>query len=138
MKRARYPKPKTPLTVVAQATVASRTEHRRSIARAEREVIRRHQIELREIERWEVAREIRPHIPQLTNDVLRRDDVADLPPVMQTIYDQAGPCPDIARPEPPVFAPPETETREVAAIALSALGLLASVLAAIWLAGRVA
>lgn len=77
---------KTP--AVVKATVSSRCQQAQPQARAERDAVRRHQKALREIERWDVARETRPHTPNLARDVLRADEV-----VMQAIHHQSGPLP---------------------------------------------
>lgn len=47
--------------VITGMTVSTRD----SIGRTERDLILRHQAALREIERWDMARELRPHTPRL-------------------------------------------------------------------------
>jgi len=81
--------------IITGVVVESRVNARQAQGRAEREAVRRHQAALREIERWDIAREIRPHIPRLANDILRQDDVRDVAQdrVMNAIVDLAGPCP---------------------------------------------
>jgi hypothetical protein len=81
--------------------VETRVSARQAQGRAERDLIRRHQAALREIDRWDIARESRPHIPRLANDILRQDDALDAldaidaaqDRVMSAIVDMAGPCP---------------------------------------------
>jgi hypothetical protein len=55
-------------------------------------LIRRHQAALKQIERWDVARELRPHTPRLAADVLRRDEAVNWDaPVIRAMINQAGP-----------------------------------------------
>lgn len=81
---------KPPNPAVVKATVSARVQQAQSQARTDRDAVRRHQKALREIERWDVARETRPHIPALAKEALGRDESPD---VMKVIHDWAGPGP---------------------------------------------
>lgn len=134
---------KTPNPAVVKATVSSRVQQAQSQARAERDAVRRHQKALREIERWDVARETRPHIPALAKEALGRDESPD---VMKAIQALAGPGPRAAThpmatpvppatrgPQPPLdFVPPPLHTMARAATPwLHALAFLATLLAGV-------
>lgn len=63
-------------------------------ATPEQNLVIRHQAALRAMDRLDAARELRPHVPRLANDVLRADDAIDYSAhVIQAIVDQAGPLP---------------------------------------------
>ena len=145
-------KQKSPLAVVASATATSRTQQRQGQERADRAAVHRHQVALREIERWEVAREARPHTPALAQDVLRRDAVNWDAPVIKTLIDRAGPktgSHPMATPEAPIrpvearYRPrPLIESgespdrvREIVNAALSAAALAGLVLFGVYLGG---
>ncbi|HOX59631.1 MAG TPA: hypothetical protein PLC99_22345 [Verrucomicrobiota bacterium] len=68
--------PTHPNPTIVKAVVNSRHQQAQSQGRAERDAVRRQQVALREMERWDVARETRPHTPNLARDVLRADDAA--------------------------------------------------------------
>ncbi|MCU0807927.1 MAG: hypothetical protein MUC53_08315 [Candidatus Contendobacter sp.] len=72
--------------VIVNATVSAK----QSIGRAERDLIRRHQAALKQIERWDVARELRPHTPRLAAEAARSACDWDSP-VIQTMARQAEP-----------------------------------------------
>jgi hypothetical protein len=62
---------------VIKATVTTKQTQSRAARQAERDLVHRHQAALRIIDRLDVQRIAHPHVPQLANDVLRRDDVID-------------------------------------------------------------
>ena len=99
MKAELRPKEKKALfSLIVKASVASRTMQQQFMIRADHEAARRHQAVLRAIDRWDMEQQIRPYIPTLANSVLRNDELQDISPVIQTIIDQAGPCPDTILP----------------------------------------
>jgi hypothetical protein len=72
--------------VIVKTTVSTK----QAVGRAERDLIRRHQAALKQIDRWDVAREMRPHTPKLANEVLRRDEAVNWEaPVIQAMARQA-------------------------------------------------
>jgi hypothetical protein len=74
--------------VIVSATVSTK----QSMGRAERDFIARHDKAMKEIERWDIARELRPHTPRLANEVLRMDEAVNWEaPVIQAMCNQAGP-----------------------------------------------
>lgn len=79
-------KPSSPSSVV-RSQVDSRQA---ALGKAERDLIRRHQAAAREIERWDMARELRPHTPRLAKEAMDQDEAPD---VMKVIHDWAGPGP---------------------------------------------
>jgi len=129
------PRKKAPMAPAVKATVISRADKARQ---EEKALIRRHQAALRVIDKLDAQRIAHPHIPELANNVLRMDDVMDLPPVIETICEQAGPLPeDMRLPEQipgSLFGPPASDHREIIAISLSALAIVAAILVAAWLA----
>jgi len=60
--------PTHPNPTIVKAVVNSRHQQAQSQGRAERDAVRRQQVALREMERWDVARETRPHTPNLARD----------------------------------------------------------------------
>lgn len=77
---------------ITQVTVERRDDPLQALGRAERDLIRRHQAAMKQLDRWDVARELRPHTPKLVNEILRRDDAIDWEaPVIQAMAHQAGP-----------------------------------------------
>jgi len=138
MKAKLNPKKKAPLApVITKSTVTSRAIQRASQANADKSAELRNQAALREIERWDVARKTRPHVPAIASDLLRNDDLKDISPIIQTIIDRAGECPDtppLDLPEHSLFAPPRAETRDLLAIGASLLGVIGCILVAVYLA----
>jgi hypothetical protein len=67
--------------VIINATVTNR---------AERDLIRRHEAAMKQIERWDVARELRPHTPRLAAEAARSACNWEAP-VIQAMAKQAGP-----------------------------------------------
>jgi hypothetical protein len=88
-------------SVVVRSVVTRRNAA--AVRAADAALVRRHQAALREIERWEVARQSRPHVPMLANDVLRRDDLADVASPIPSFGPRTGTHPMATRvdPEPP-------------------------------------
>jgi len=72
--------------VITKATVTTK----QAVGRAERDLIRRHEAALKQIERWDVARELRPHTPRLANEAARPACNWEAP-VIQAMAKQAGP-----------------------------------------------
>jgi len=72
--------------VITKATVTTK----QAVGRAERDLIRRHEAALKQIERWDVARELRPHTPRLANEAARPACNWEAP-VIQAMCNQAGP-----------------------------------------------
>lgn len=137
MKAKLNPKKKAPLApVITKSTVTSRAIQRASQANADKSAELRHQAALREIERWDVARKTRPHVPAIANDLLRKDDLQDISPIIQTIIDRGKECPDTPPLDLPdsLFAPPHAETRDLLAIGASLLGVIGCILVAVYLA----
>jgi hypothetical protein len=67
--------------IIIRATVTNR---------AERDLIRRHEAALKQIDRWDVARELRPHTPRLAAEAARSACDWDSP-VIQAMAKQADP-----------------------------------------------
>lgn len=97
---------KPPNPAVVKATVSARVQQAQSQARTDRDAVRRHQKALREIERWDVARETRPHTPRLAKEAL---DLDESPDVMKAIQALAGAGPRTAT--HPMATPVEPATR---------------------------
>ncbi|MCU0808645.1 MAG: hypothetical protein MUC53_12165 [Candidatus Contendobacter sp.] len=72
--------------VIVKSTVSTK----QSIGRAERDLIRRHQAAMKQIDRWDVARELRPHTPRLAAEAARSACDWDSP-VIQAMARQAEP-----------------------------------------------
>ena len=53
--------------VIVKTTVSTK----QAVGRAERDLIRRHEAALKQIERWDIARELRPHTPRLAAESAR-------------------------------------------------------------------
>jgi hypothetical protein len=74
--------------VIVKATVSAK----QAVGRAERELIRRHEAAAKQIDRWDVARELRPHTPRLAAEAVRSACDWEAP-VIQAMAQQAGPDP---------------------------------------------
>lgn len=129
-------KKKAPLSPVVTKSHGTRRADKDK-RREEKALIRRHQAALRAIDKLDAMRIAHPHIPTLANDVLRNDDLKDIPPIIQTIIERAGECPDKPLPDIPeysLFAPPAWEVRDVLMTGASLLGIFGCILIAVWLA----
>lgn len=141
-----------------EVVMASHVRRQPKLQTPESDLVARHQAALRAIERLDVARELRPHIPCLANDVLRADDAADYSAtVIAVIAQQAGPIPSFGprtgthpmatRNPEPEYRPQATRLRppledfgpvdERVGIAIQCMVIIAAVMAAIALAGAV-
>lgn len=72
--------------IIVKTTVTTK----QAVGRAERDLIRRHQAALKQIERWDVARELRPHTPRLAAEAARSACNWEAP-VIQAMVRQAEP-----------------------------------------------
>jgi hypothetical protein len=66
------------------------TTRQQAIGRAERDLIRRHEAAMKQLDRWDVARELRPHTPRLAAEA-ERSACDWKAPVIKAMVDQAGP-----------------------------------------------
>jgi hypothetical protein len=71
---------------IVNATVTTK----QAVGRAERELIRRHEAAAKQMDRWDVARELRPHTPRLAAEAARSACDWDSP-VIQAMARQADP-----------------------------------------------
>lgn len=107
-------KKKAPFSPIVKASVARRAMQQQFMICADHEAAQRHQAVLRAIDRWDMEQQIRLYIPTPANSVLHNDELQDISPVIQTIIDQAGPCPDTILPAIDyfhfLFSPPHAGT----------------------------
>jgi hypothetical protein len=130
--------------VITRSTVTTK----QTVGRAERDLIRRHEAAMKQLDRLDVARELRPHRPALANEVLKMDDAAACnweAPVIQAACRQAGPLtgprtgthPMATRIRPHLHdpAPLPAYRRELLAGAANLALLIGAVVFAWWLGG---